>query len=55
MAEICIPPVTVRLDGEDHDAFGPHHSLADIVRWLMRNRSEAEEVRDMLTEALADA
>lgn len=55
MAEIQTPPVPVTIRDEDYEAFGEQHSLADIVRWLMRNLIEAAEVRDMLNRALSDA
>lgn len=33
--------------------FGEDHTLSDIVRWIMSNRSDAEEIHRMLGEALA--
>jgi DNA-directed RNA polymerase subunit L len=32
--------------------FSEHHTLGDIVRWIMENRSEAEDVYYLLKEAL---
>lgn len=53
MSEVCTPPqVNTDKDGEEWVAFGPHHSLADICRWIMQNRSEAEEVHMMLGQML---
>jgi hypothetical protein len=53
MSEVCTPP-KIRIDkhGEEWATFGPHHTLSDICRWLMRNPGEAETVRDTLTEML---
>lgn len=53
MSEICTPPkIEIDKDGEEWAAFGPDHSLSDICRWLMTNHTEAEVVRDTLTEML---
>jgi hypothetical protein len=32
--------------------FGEYHTLADIVRWICENRSEAEDILWLLTEQL---
>lgn len=49
MSEVCTPP-KIRIDknGEEWVTFGPHHSLADIARWIMQNRSEAEDLHSTL-------
>jgi hypothetical protein len=49
MAEVMTPPDTyVDSDGDEVFAFGPDHSIADIARWMMQNRSEAEELHSIL-------
>ena len=48
MPEIKTPPVKFNGMACFHD----DHTLADIVRWIMQNRSEAEEVHRMLGEEL---
>lgn len=53
MAEIKTPPIYgVDEDGSDVVCFSDDHFLSDIVRWLMQNRSEAEEVHMLLGEEL---
>lgn len=49
MTEVCTPP-KIRIDkqGEEWATFGPNHSLADIARWIMRNRSEAEDLHSIV-------
>ena len=39
-------------DGIHLTIFDENHSLADICRWIMQNRSEAEEVHLMLGQML---
>lgn len=51
--EICTGPrITVDGGGVEWSAFGPDHSIADICRWLMENRSEAEDAVHILVEML---
>lgn len=52
MAEIKQPPTRIIIDGTIYDAFGVHHTLSDIARWLMSNRVDAEEVYQMLHKGL---
>lgn len=52
MAEICTKPLNITIGDVEYAAFSEHHSLADIVRWLMENPVDAEEVHRMLSEAL---
>jgi hypothetical protein len=52
MAEICTDPVRIVIDGVEHDAFHAQHTLADIVRWLLRSPSDADEVAGMVRQAL---
>lgn len=52
--EIKTNPIIVHdKNGDEIICFNSKHTLADIVRWLMRNRSEAEDVLDMLKEELS--
>lgn len=52
MTEICKSPLVLTIGGVEYEAFSEHHSLSDVVRWLMQNRCDAEEVYRMLAEAL---
>lgn len=53
MSEIRRDPIIVIVPGmKAIEGFDEDHSLFDIVRWLMRNTSEAEDVRDMLSQEL---
>lgn len=55
MAEIKTKPFKItNAAGDEYFAFGPEHTLADIVRWLMENSFDAEEVRRMLEKELYD-
>lgn len=54
MSEIMTPPTKIVVGEVEYEAFRDGHSLADIVRWLMGNRSDAEEVHMLLGEALGD-
>ena len=50
MTEVKTPPV------EGHGetvSFTPDHSLADIARWIMCNRSEAEDLHVILGQMLS--
>ena len=52
MVEICTKPLNITIGDVEYEAFSEHHSFADIVRWLMENPVDAEEVHRMLSEAL---
>jgi hypothetical protein len=52
MIEVCTPPLILSGDDGDLVAFGDNHTLADIARWIMRNRSEAEELYMILGQML---
>jgi hypothetical protein len=53
MSEVLTPPkIKVDKHGNEWVTFGPHHSLADVCRWIMQNRSEAEDVHAMLGQML---
>lgn len=54
MAEVKTAPIEGRDEHGETWTFTEAHSLADIARWVMRNRSEAEEVHRMLGEMLED-
>lgn len=49
MSEVMTPPID---GGADIVSFTPDHSLADIARWIMGNRSEAEDLHAMLGQML---
>ena len=53
MAEIKSAPI-VGIDDQCDDVvcFNSEHTLADIVRWIMTNRSEAEEIFRMLASEI---
>jgi len=53
MAEVMREPhIGTCEDGSEMTMFDADHSLADIARWIMRNRSEAEELHMMLGQML---
>jgi hypothetical protein len=53
MSEVCNLPLILRhTDGTEMAAFGDNHSLADIARWIMQNRSEAEDLHMILGHML---
>lgn len=53
MTEVCTPPLILRhIDGSEMAAFGDNHSLADIARWIMQNRGEAEDLHMILGQML---
>jgi hypothetical protein len=55
MAEIMTPPVvTTDGDGDPRYTFGEEHSWGDVVRWIMTNPRDGEEVLHLLQEALAN-
>lgn len=49
MSEVMTLPIQ---DGSDTVSFTPDHSLADIARWIMGNRSEAEDLHMILGQML---
>lgn len=55
MAEVETPiPVFTGQDGTEYAVISSEdHTLADIARWLMTNRTDAEEVHRMLGDMLA--
>ena len=54
MSEVCTPPEIRTDETGEWVTFGPDHSLADIARWIMRNRGEAEDLHTILGEMLAE-
>ena len=49
MGEVKTPPIAgVDENGDDVVCFNADHSLGDIVRWIMQNRGEAEDIYQML-------
>lgn len=52
MGEIMRTPITVQLRDNAITIFDEDHTLSDIVRWLMSNKVDAEEVHRMLGEQL---
>ena len=53
MPEIKTDPITcVDDEGNDVVCFNSEHTLADIVRWIMINRCEAEEIFRILGSEL---
>jgi hypothetical protein len=56
MAEIQTPPtITYDDQGDEVITFTSSHTLSDIVRWLMTNPVDAEEVHGMLGDELLKA
>lgn len=49
MSEVQTPPIE---GAEETVSFTPDHSLADIARWIMGNRSEAEDLHAILGQML---
>ena len=54
MSEVCTPPEIRTDETGEWVTFGPDHSLADIARWIMRNRGEAEDLHMILGDMLAE-
>lgn len=55
MAEIKTPPIfTSDVDGDEIVSFTAAHTLSDIVRWIMSNRVDAEEIYEMLGNHLGE-
>lgn len=53
MSEVRTPPmVFADENGDPIYGFGEQHSWGDVVRWIMRNPSDAETVLHLLKEAL---
>lgn len=60
MPEIERDPVTILVDkglGDrvEYVCIDDSMSLSDIARWLLKNKSEAEEMVDLLQEGLNDS
>jgi len=54
MSEVCTPPATkTDHNGDEWVTFGPDHTLADIARWIARNKVDAEEMIYLLLEMVA--
>lgn len=54
MSEVCRSPIyTVDENGDELVTFDAHHSLADIARWLAKNRVEAEDMIEILKAEIA--
>lgn len=49
MTEVMTPPVE---NADGFVSFTPDHSLADIARWIMQNRGEAEDLHMILGQML---
>ena len=53
MSEIKRDPIySADENGDELATFDVNHSLADIARWVCRNRSEGEELRMILAGIL---
>jgi hypothetical protein len=53
MSEVCTPPYkSTDKHGDDLFTFGPDHTLADIARWIMEHRGDAEDIHSMLGQML---
>lgn len=53
MSEVMTPPVRrVRKNGTETVTFDDRHTLADIARWIMESRGDAEEIHYMLGQML---
>lgn len=48
------PIISLDANGDEIAAFDVNHSLADIARWLLRNRGEAEELHLILGDMLQE-
>lgn len=54
MSEVMREPhISHDKDGNELVTFDADHSLADIARWLMKNRGEAEDLQGLLGQMLA--
>ena len=54
MAEVKRDPITsTDANGNDLVTFDADHSWADVARWAMQNRTDAEELHRILTAMLA--
>lgn len=49
---ITAPTITHDRNGDEVVTFTAEHSLADIARWIMRNRGEAEDLHMILGQML---
>lgn len=52
MPEIKREPVPIIVSDTAYEAFDDDHTLADIARWIGRNKVDAEEVARILGEML---
>ena len=52
MAEIKRKPILMEVEGGFIEGFDEGHTLADIARWLLKNRVDAEELHYLLGEML---
>ena len=53
MSEVMTAPaITHDNHGDEIVTFSAEHSLADIARWIMRNRGEAEDLHMILGQML---
>ena len=53
MSEVMTAPtVTEGANGDPIVTFTAEHSLADIARWIMQNRGEAEDLHMILGQML---
>jgi len=53
MSEIKRDPIySQSANGDELATFDADHTLADIARWVCRNRADAEEVHRMIGEML---
>lgn len=54
MAEIKTQPIKgVDDDGDEVVCFNAGHTLADVARWILENRQDAEEIHRMLGDELS--
>lgn len=53
MSEVMTPPtVTQDTNGDPLVTFTADHSLADIARWIMQNRADAQDLHMILGQML---
>lgn len=51
MSEIMTPPTKIVVGEVEYEAFHEGHTFADIVRWIMKNQVDAEELLTILCQA----
>lgn len=54
MSEICRKPREFDTDEGFFEGFDENHTLSDIARWIMQNRTDGEELHRILGEMLND-